>query len=240
MRGADRVLCTQTVSRARPCDWEELLPGEPAKRLSGSGAQTTGVRSVPSQSPRGEAWSPHGEASSLQWTARGHQGRGRHVSSDLGDGREAVPSPGESECRLGSRFVFSYNCFPWRILTNSPGCRHESIFLCQQAAYATHAALGPATLDTFLLQQVGKLRPSVRPGPPRIIQRRTLSLAQSRGFWGLRNSPPTSPCSFWRSLLNLEPCEGRWLVSRSPCSPQRPANHTGVINDCRMDGPSSF
>lgn len=201
--GVARALCTQTAAPARPCGWEELFPGGSAKGFSGSGAQTTGVRSVPSQSPRGEAWSPHSEASSLQWTARGHRGRGRHVCSDLGDSREAGPAPGESESRLGSRFVFSYNCFPRRILSNSSGCRRESGFLCQQAASATHAALGPATLDTSLLQQVGKLRPSVGLGPPRIIQRRTFSLAQSRGLWGLRNSPPPHPVASGRVCWTL-------------------------------------
>lgn len=46
----------------------------PSKGLSGSGARSIGVRSVPSQEPSGLGVEPHSEASSLPWLARGHQG----------------------------------------------------------------------------------------------------------------------------------------------------------------------
>lgn len=55
--------------------WPERVspPQRSARWLSGSGAHSTSVRSVPGQSH-------HDEANSLQWIARGHQGKGREVS----------------------------------------------------------------------------------------------------------------------------------------------------------------
>lgn len=43
-------------------------------------------------------------AHSLQWLARGHQGeKTGKFPSDLGDGSEALSTPGESDGRLGGR-----------------------------------------------------------------------------------------------------------------------------------------
>lgn len=75
-----------------------------SKGLSGSGARSIGVRSVPRQEPSGLGLEPHSEASSLQWLARGHQGeKTGKFPSDLGDGSEALSTPGESDGRLGGR-----------------------------------------------------------------------------------------------------------------------------------------
>lgn len=75
----------------------------PSKRLSGSGAQSTSGRSVPSQEPSEPGLEPSWGGQQPSVGTRGHQGK-RQASfpNVLGDGSEAASTSGESDGRLGS------------------------------------------------------------------------------------------------------------------------------------------
>lgn len=74
-----------------------------SKRLSGSAAQSTSVRSVASQEPSEPDLEPSWEGQQPSVGTRGQQGKKEaRFPNGLGDGTEAASTAGESDGRLGS------------------------------------------------------------------------------------------------------------------------------------------
>lgn len=155
------------------------------------------------RSPQSQAWSPHGEASSLQWVPGAIRGRDRQVSLMFWGMVVRLLPPQVSQ--MAGWAVDSAIFFVSFLLT-TPFPLEDSfkpISVQGLVRISLYHESNSWPSHPCFLGQLGKMRPTEGQGSTKVMQWRTVGLAQRRGLRDPRSSLP--PCSIMGLLLNVPP-----------------------------------